>query len=277
MCAMRCRHFRAPFSLRQGLQAVGKPSPLQEEHNASPCGSLVARLCRLILAMAQSAVRTLVPQMAKHLPDPGTEQPDASEARWLVWQMCQRYHHHALEPNDTELKEWWGICCVLKPISVVQAIEHQLQMSWNGQHDWRPPYRALHLLEYLHRQAATANAAREAVQKIRPLLIFLRAELPQFCGVTTRLLFFQPLLCGHRHRHDQRLPKLAVDEPISPEGHQGSSPSSLSNEISEFESDSQPETEQPLPTIPQSKIPVCIARAPGLAAWKVGWDNVAPL
>lgn len=27
----------------------------------------------------------------------------------------------------------------------------------------------------------------------------------------------------------------------------------------------------------QSKIPVCIARAPGLAAWKVGWDNVAPL
>ena len=30
--------------------------------------------------------------------------------------------------------------------------------------------------------------------------------------VTTRLLFFQPLLCGHRHRHDQRLPKLAVGD-----------------------------------------------------------------
>ena len=31
------------------------------------------------------------------------------------------------------------------------------------------------------------QAAREAVQKIRPLLIFLRAELPQFCGATRRL------------------------------------------------------------------------------------------
>ena len=27
----------------------------------------------------------------------------------------------------------------------------------------------------------------------------------------------------------------------------------------------------------QSKIPVCIARAPGLAAWKVGWDNVGTI
>ncbi len=34
--------------------------------------------------------------------------------------------------NAQSTEEWWSKCCVLKPISVVQAIEHQLQMSWNG-------------------------------------------------------------------------------------------------------------------------------------------------
>ena len=37
-----------------------------------------------------------------------------------------------------------------------------LHTTPGGQHDWRPPYRALHLLEYLHRQAATANVPRQS-------------------------------------------------------------------------------------------------------------------
>eukprot|EP00435_Cladocopium_sp_Y103_P022894 s2039_g5.t1 len=197
----------------------------------------------LQIAMAQSAARTLAPQAFTRqvAPLPRLADNQQSETRWFVWQLCQRYRDNAVEPSEKELEEWWARCCDFKPCVVVQAVEHQLQTSWNGQHDWRPPFRALHLLEFLRVQESTAKVAREAIQRLRPLLMFLRVELPQFCGVTTRLLFF-----------DQE-----QDESLPLERLQGSRTSSNSS-IAEHESDSQPESEQPLPALPQSKT-ICVA------------------
>lgn len=179
-----------------------------------------------------------------------TSLAEQGEVRWLVWQICHRIPRLTVEPSQKELEEWWSKCRHFEPTTVVQVIEHQLQMSWNGQYDWRQPYRAFHFLEYLLRQASAVQATREAVQRLQPLLLFLRVEVPEFCGVTTRLLFFPPKPCS------QRPPaSLAVDEPIQGVSSADScSAVSTFDDISELESDSQPEKEQPLPPIPPSRI-----------------------
>ena len=53
-------------------------------------------------------------------------------------------------------------CVCFTCLSVWGLQVYVLHTTLGGQHDWRPPYRALHLLEYLHRQAATANVPRQS-------------------------------------------------------------------------------------------------------------------
>eukprot|EP00913_Durusdinium_trenchii_P010154 g9521.t1 len=145
-----------------------------------------------------------------------TSLAEQGEVRWLVWQICHRIPRLTVEPSQKELEEWWSKCRHFEPTTVASAVQ----------------------------------ATREAVQRLQPLLLFLRVEVPEFCGVTTRLLFFPPKPCS------QRPPaSLAVDEPIQGVSSADScSAVSTFDDISELESDSQPEKEQPLPPIPPSRI-----------------------
>ncbi|CAJ1354311.1 unnamed protein product [Effrenium voratum] len=200
---------------------------------------------------------------------------ERGEVQWLVWQLCHRQALLSVEPSKDELEEWWWKCQTFRVSALISAIEQQLESSWNGhswahcqqktgpdirpgQHDWRPPFRALHLLEHLRTKPCAAEVTKVSLRKLQPLLAFLQGELPQFYGVTTRLLFFEP-------GPSRSQKKLAVDEPVPserPPAQEENSPSSTApgEDTSEADSDSPPQSEDPLPRIPQSQIPLCISR-----------------
>mmetsp|Transcript_69275 Transcript_69275/g.122592 ORF Transcript_69275/g.122592 Transcript_69275/m.122592 type:complete len:324 (-) Transcript_69275:93-1064(-) len=211
---------------------------------------------------------------------------ELSMARWDVKQFCQAVSATSIHPSCKELEEMWSRCAKYHPSVVVDAIYDQLAVGWSGaEKDWQPQLRALLLLEHMKRQpGAAGGAARAAVCAWQQLLVFLIAEAPQFKDVAGRLLDLpvtthacqqrpaatQQSKIAHSHLKSASgwkyvpIPELSKVHGSTDRGFfEDDTASATSTELgrlsslSDVECDSQPEVEQPLPTIPH---------APGLEA-----------
>lgn len=126
-----------------------------------------------------------IPPRAK---DPDVTEEVRNEVTELMSSFCRSYPATRVVPTLQELEGLWLKCSALPPNSVCGSLYDQLSWS-NGDIEWQPRFRALHILEYFYVKGGLGRDIANTILNIGSgLLEHLANDVPQCKDKATQVI-----------------------------------------------------------------------------------------